>query len=211
MDLRAVKNTTELPRAGTCRQTRAAQKCNGKLRKSGAPGEIRTPDLLLRRQSEHSGPTKNQAVVVAPARCFAALSTPIAYILHTGPSQPTPAEVRRTSSRPDRSFRAVAPRNCLSEYLDHGRSRLSRRAASGASVRRAKANTISFVADLAYGYCFPTSGSETDCKEETWFLEHRDGLGVRLDSYRSTGARAYLYDLSQPATAPNSTGGSPSR
>jgi hypothetical protein len=35
--------------------------------KSGAPGEIRTPDLLLRRQSEQHGPTKNQAFVVASA------------------------------------------------------------------------------------------------------------------------------------------------
>lgn len=42
-------------------------------------------------------------------------------------------------------------------------------------------------------------------QEETWFLEHLDRLGVRLDSYRSTGARAYLYDLSQTASVPNST------
>ena len=42
-------------------------------------------------------------------------------------------------------------------------------------------------------------------QEETWFLEHLDRLGVRLDSYRSTGARAYLYDLSQSGNTPNST------
>jgi hypothetical protein len=38
-------------------------------------------------------------------------------------------------------------------------------------------------------------------QEETWFLEHLDHLGVRLDSYRSPGARAYLYDLSQSGNA----------
>lgn len=42
-------------------------------------------------------------------------------------------------------------------------------------------------------------------QEETWFLEHLDRLGVQLDSYRSAGARAYLYDLSQTASVPNST------
>jgi hypothetical protein len=42
-------------------------------------------------------------------------------------------------------------------------------------------------------------------QEETLFLDHLDRLGVRLDSYRSTGARAYLYDLSQSASAANST------
>jgi hypothetical protein len=38
-------------------------------------------------------------------------------------------------------------------------------------------------------------------QEETLFLEYLDGLGVRLDSYRSTGARAYLYDLSRSGNA----------
>jgi hypothetical protein len=42
-------------------------------------------------------------------------------------------------------------------------------------------------------------------QEETLFVDHLDRLGVRLDSYRSTGARAYLYDLSQSASAANST------
>jgi hypothetical protein len=42
-------------------------------------------------------------------------------------------------------------------------------------------------------------------QEETVFLEHLDHLGVRLDSYRSTGARAYLYDLSQSPKAANSS------
>jgi hypothetical protein len=42
-------------------------------------------------------------------------------------------------------------------------------------------------------------------QEEALFLDHLDRLGVRLDSYRSTGARAYLYDLSQSASAANST------
>jgi hypothetical protein len=42
-------------------------------------------------------------------------------------------------------------------------------------------------------------------QEETWFLEHLDRLGVQLDSYRSTGARAYLYDLSQSANASSSS------
>jgi hypothetical protein len=42
-------------------------------------------------------------------------------------------------------------------------------------------------------------------QEEAWFLDHLDGLGVRLDSYRSTGARAYLYDLSQSANASSSS------
>ena len=32
--------------------------------------------------------------------------------------------------------------------------------------------------------------------EEQFFLHQLDGMGKRLDSYRSTGARAYLYDLS---------------
>ena len=42
-------------------------------------------------------------------------------------------------------------------------------------------------------------------QEESWFLEHLDHLGVRLDSYRSTGARAYLYDLSQSGNTANSS------
>lgn len=42
-------------------------------------------------------------------------------------------------------------------------------------------------------------------QEEAWFLEHLDRLGVQLDSYRSTGARAYLYDLSQSGNTPNSS------
>lgn len=37
--------------------------------------------------------------------------------------------------------------------------------------------------------------------EEDVFLDHLDHLGVRLDAYKSIGARAYLYDLSQPASA----------
>jgi Dolichyl-phosphate-mannose-protein mannosyltransferase len=41
--------------------------------------------------------------------------------------------------------------------------------------------------------------------EESWFLQHLDRLGVRLDSYRSTGARAYLYDLSQSGDTLNSS------
>lgn len=57
---------------------------NGQL--SRAPREIRTPDLLLRRQSKHRGPTKNQVLVVASARCCEALSAPIAHILHTPPA-----------------------------------------------------------------------------------------------------------------------------
>lgn len=35
-------------------------------------------------------------------------------------------------------------------------------------------------------------------QEENLFLQYLDQTGVRLDSYRSTGARAYLYDLSGP-------------
>ncbi len=35
--------------------------------------------------------------------------------------------------------------------------------------------------------------------EEQFFLHHLDGMGIRLDSYKSTGARAYLYDLSTPS------------
>jgi hypothetical protein len=52
-------------------------------RKSGAPGEIRTPDLLLRRQSKYPWPTKNQVFIAARARHCAALSAPIEHILHT--------------------------------------------------------------------------------------------------------------------------------
>ncbi len=51
--------------------------------KSGAPGEIRTPDLLLRRQSKQHGPTTNQAFIAAPTRRCAALLPPIEHILHT--------------------------------------------------------------------------------------------------------------------------------
>ena len=32
--------------------------------------------------------------------------------------------------------------------------------------------------------------------EEQFLLQHLDGMGRRLDAYKSTGARAYLYDLS---------------
>jgi hypothetical protein len=39
-------------------------------------------------------------------------------------------------------------------------------------------------------------------QEEDFFLDHFDHLGVRMDTYKSTGARAYLYDLSQPVSAP---------
>jgi hypothetical protein len=38
-------------------------------------------------------------------------------------------------------------------------------------------------------------------QEETFFLEQLDRIGVRKDAYRSTGARAYLYDFSQSADA----------
>jgi len=34
-------------------------------------------------------------------------------------------------------------------------------------------------------------------QEEDFFLDHLDHLGVRMDAYKSTGARAYLYDLSR--------------
>jgi len=37
--------------------------------------------------------------------------------------------------------------------------------------------------------------------EEQFFLHHLDGMGRRLDSYKSTGARAYLYDFSSRNTA----------
>lgn len=37
--------------------------------------------------------------------------------------------------------------------------------------------------------------------EESFLLDHLDHLGVRLDAYKSTGAWAYLYDLSRPASA----------
>ncbi len=36
-------------------------------------------------------------------------------------------------------------------------------------------------------------------QEEDLFLQQFDHIGVRLDSYKSTGARAYLYDFSQSA------------
>ena len=36
--------------------------------------------------------------------------------------------------------------------------------------------------------------------EEQFFLHRLDGLGKRLDSYKSTGARAHLYDLSTAST-----------
>lgn len=40
--------------------------------------------------------------------------------------------------------------------------------------------------------------------EEQFFLRQLDGMGKRLDTYRSTGARAYLYDLStKPVTPPH--------
>ena len=38
-------------------------------------------------------------------------------------------------------------------------------------------------------------------QEEDFFLDHLDHLGVRVDTYKSTGARAYLYDLSRPPGA----------
>ncbi len=37
---------------------------------------------------------------------------------------------------------------------------------------------------------------EAGTDEETLVLEHLDRMGKRLDAYKSTGARAYLYDLS---------------
>jgi hypothetical protein len=50
---------------------------------TGAPGEIRTPDLQLRRQSECHRPSKNQWLTVAPTRQNEALSAAIEHILNT--------------------------------------------------------------------------------------------------------------------------------
>ncbi len=57
--------------------------------KTGAPGEIRTPDLLLRRLSKAPWPSKNQALIAVLARHCAALSSPIAHIsAHTQSPRP---------------------------------------------------------------------------------------------------------------------------
>ena len=50
---------------------------------TGAPGEIRTPDLLLRRLSKQPRPSQNQLLIFALPRPYAALSAPTEHILNT--------------------------------------------------------------------------------------------------------------------------------
>ena len=72
-----------------------------KLLKSGAPGEIRTPDLLLRRLSTTHRATQNHTVVVAPERQYRALSASIAHILHTKDSIRTTSAPRLNKKEED--------------------------------------------------------------------------------------------------------------
>ena len=61
------------------------QNTRKQFEKSGAPGEIRTPDLLLRRLSKHPRSIQNQSFTAALARSYAALSAAIEHILNTSP------------------------------------------------------------------------------------------------------------------------------
>ena len=64
-----------------------AERMRAKLLKHGAPGEIRTPDLQLRRQSTSHRPSINQSLTAAIVRPCAALSASIEHILNTAASR----------------------------------------------------------------------------------------------------------------------------
>jgi hypothetical protein len=75
------------PRNGSKRRN-AIRKClNGQEKSAGAPGEIRTPDLLLRGLSKPHRSMQNQAFAAAPERWYGALSASIEHILHTTTSR----------------------------------------------------------------------------------------------------------------------------
>ena len=89
---------------GSGRTAKAAGKGN-----SGAPGEIRTPDLLLRRLSSSPRPSKNQAFILARMRHCAALTASTAHILHTisdsrPPQNPPPPQPKGDRMNPSAFF-----------------------------------------------------------------------------------------------------------
>jgi hypothetical protein len=59
-----------------------------------------------------------------------------------------------------------------------------------------------FKAMVAFGLFYPLSLIHNGVDEGIVLQDQMDSLGARLDDYRTSGARAYLYDFSSPTQLP---------